>query len=307
MLRTWKAMSKRTRTEALNGYLGILPWVIGFILFNLGPIIASIYFSLTDWDIISTPEFIGTGNYVKMFTRDPLFWKSLQVTLMYVALSLPMKLVAGLGLSLLLNMKLKGMNFFRTVFYIPAVISGVAVSLIWMWLLQPDYGIVNSLLRFVGIEGPQWFWDPDSALFSVALMSVWSVGGSAIIYLAGLQNIPPHLYEAAKIDGANRWHSFWNITIPLITPTIFFQLVMEMIESFKVFTQAFVITQGGPLKATFFYMLHLYQQAFEEFNMGYASALALFLTLCILVTTVFVNQTSNRWVYYEADVEERVS
>lgn len=305
MLRTWKAMSKRARTEALNGYLGILPWVLGFILFNLGPIIASVYFSFTDWDIINTPKFIGAGNYIKMFTRDPLFWKSLQVTLMYVALSLPMKLVAGLALSLLLNMKLKGMNFFRTVFYIPAVISGVAVSLIWMWLLQPDYGIVNSLLRFVGIDGPQWFWDPDSALFSVALMSVWSVGGSAIIYLAGLQNIPPHLYEAAKIDGANRWHSFWNITIPLITPTIFFQLVMEMIESFKVFTQAFVITQGGPLKATFFYMLHLYQQAFEEFNMGYASALALFLTICILIATIFVNQTSNRWVYYEAEVEER--
>ena len=156
----------------------------------------------------------------------------------------------------------------------------------------------------IGIQGPGWFWDPDWALPSVALMSVWNVGGSAVIYLAGLQNIPPHLYEAGEIDGANRWHRFWRITIPLLTPTLFFQLIMEMINSFKVFTQAFVITKGGPLGATYFYMLYLYEQAFQEFNMGYASALAIIITLIILIFTIVVNATQKRWVYYEAEVEE---
>jgi multiple sugar transport system permease protein len=192
---------------------------------------------------------------------------------------------------------------YRTIFYIPAVISGVAVAMMWTWLLQPDYGAVNSLLGLVGIQGPGWFWDPDTALFSVALMSVWNVGGSAVIYLAGLQNIPPHLYEAAQIDGANTWHRFWRITIPMLTPTLFFILVIEMIESFRVFTQAFIITQGGPLRATYFYMLYLYEEAFQSFNMGYASALAIVLTLIILAATIILYQTSNRWVYYEAEVE----
>ncbi|RLD00951.1 MAG: ABC transporter permease, partial [Chloroflexi bacterium] len=202
---------------------------------------------------------------------------------------------------LLLNLKLKGMDFYRTVFYIPAVISGVAVSLMWIWLLQPDTGVINTLLEMVGIQGPNWFWDPDWALPSVALMSVWSVGGSAIIYLAGLQNIPPHLYEAAEIDGAGKWAQFWKITLPLLTPTLFFQLIVEMIESFKVFTQAFVITKGGPLKATYFYLYYFYEEAFQNFNMGYASALALVLVIIIMTATIILNYTSKHWVYYESD------
>jgi multiple sugar transport system permease protein len=196
------------------------------------------------------------------------------------------------------------MNMYRTLFYIPAVISGVAVSLMWMWLLQPDTGVVNSLLELVGIKGPGWFWDPTWALPSVALMSVWSVGGSAIIYLAGLQNISPHFYEAAEIDGAGAWQRFWKITLPLLTPTLFFQLVVEMIESFKVFTEAFVITKGGPLRATYFFLLYFYEEGFQNFNMGYASSLALFLTLVILTATIIVNQTSKHWVYYEAEPQE---
>lgn len=292
------------RREALQGYLGMAPWILGFLMINLGPILATVYFSLTQWKITEPPNFIGLTNYILMFTADPQFVNALKVTFLYVLFSLPLKLVAGLALSLLLNLKVPGMNFFRTVFYIPAVISGVAVSLMWMWLLQPDYGVINTLLGYVGIQGPGWFWDPQWALPSVALMSVWNVGGSAVIYLAGLQNIPPHLYEAAAIDGANTWHRFWRITIPLLTPTLFFQLVMEMIDSFRVFTQAFVITKGGPLGATYFYMLYLYEQAFQEFNMGYASALAIIITIIILIFTLIVNSTSNRWVYYEAEVEE---
>jgi len=303
MFTTWKTMSKRERREAYKGYLALSPWIIGFLLFILGPLLSSIYLSFNEWSITRPPKWIGLDNYVRMFTRDPLFWQALKVTGQFVLLSLPLKLVFGLALSLLLNLKIRGMNFYRTIFYIPAVISGVAVSLMWIWLLQPDTGIINSLLEIVGIQGPQWFWDPDWALPSVALMSVWSVGGSAIIYLAGLQNIPPHLYEAAEIDGANRWQRFWRITLPLLTPTLFFQLIVEMIESFKIFTQAFVITKGGPLKATYFYLYYFYEEAFQNFNMGYASALALVLVVIILTATVILNYLSKYWVYYEADME----
>jgi len=303
MLARWRAMSPRARREAWEGYLSVSPWVIGFLLFSLGPIVASIYFSFTEWSITRSPTWVGFHNYVRMFTKDQLFWQALKVTSYFVVLSLPLKLVCGLGLSLLLNLKVPGMNVYRTIFYIPAVISGVAVSLMWMWLLHPDTGVINTLLEMIGIKGPSWFWDPHWALPSVALMSVWSVGGSAVIYLAGLQNIPPHLYEAAEIDGASRWHRFWKITLPLLTPTLFFQLIVEMIGSFKVFTQAFVITQGGPLKATYFYLFYFYEEAFQNFNMGYASALALVLMAVILIVTIILNYTSSRWVYYESESE----
>jgi multiple sugar transport system permease protein len=300
---SWRQMTRQARRQALEGYLSISPWIIGFVLYSLGPILASVYFSFTEWSIVRPPQWLGLGNYIRMFTRDPLFWQALKVTSYFVLLSVPLKLVFGLALSLLLNLKVPGMNAFRTIFYIPAVISGVAVSLMWVWLLQPDTGVVNTLLDLVGIKGPNWFWGVNTALPSVALMSVWSVGGSAVIYLAGLQNIPPHLYEAAEIDGAGRWHQFWRITIPLLTPTLFFQLVTEMISSFKVFTQAYVITQGGPLKATYFYLFYFYEEAFRNFNMGYASALALMLMIIIMAFTLLLNYTSNRWVYYEGDTE----
>lgn len=301
MFSTWRAMSPRARREAIEGYVSISPWLIGFVIFTVGPLLASVYYSFTQWTITRPPEWIGAENYVRMFTRDPLFWQALKVTVLYVMLSLPLKLVAGLGLSLLLNMKLHGMNVYRTVFYIPAVISGVAISLMWMWLLQPDTGVINTLLSMVGIQGPGWFWDPNWALPSVALMGIWSVGGSAIIYLAGLQNIPPHLYEAGMLDGANSWKRFWRITLPLLTPTIFFLLVIELIDAFKIFTQAFVITKGGPLKATYFYLYYFYEEAFQNFNMGYASALAIVLLVVIMAATLLVNYTSKRWVFYESE------
>ena len=300
---TWQNLrrSRMARREAIDGYISISPWLIGFLVFTVGPLLASLYLSFTEWTITRPPTWIGLTNYTRMFTRDALFWQALKVTILYVLLSVPLKLVFGLGLSLLLNMSLRGMNFFRTVFYIPAVISGVAVSLMWMWLLQPDTGVVNTLLDMVGIKGPGWFWDPLWALPSVALMSIWGVGGMAIIYLAGLQNIPPHLYEAAMLDGANAWKRFWRITLPLLTPTVFFLLVIELIDAFKIFTQAFVITKGGPLKATYFYLYYYYEEAFQNFNMGYASALALVLMLIILAATLLVNYTSKRWVYYESE------
>ena len=292
-------MSAQQRREAKDGYLALSPWMPGFVVFYAFPILATFFVSFTQWTVVTPPVWIGLDNYVRMFTRDPLFVSSLRATTLFVALSLPLKLVLGLMLALLLNLKIPAMDFFRTIFFIPAVISGVAVSLMWIWFLQPDTGVVNTLPGYFGIQGPQWFWDRDRALPSVAIMSIWKVGGAAIIYLAGLQNIPAHLYEAAEIDGANKWSRFWKITLPLLTPTLFFQLIIELIDAFKIFTEAYVITGGGPLKATYFFLYYFYEEAFRNANMGYAAALALFLLLVIMSATVFVNYTSRKWVFYE--------
>ncbi|MBV7335302.1 sugar ABC transporter permease [Chloroflexi bacterium TSY] len=299
-------MGPMARREALDAYIGLSPWIIGFLLFTLGPILASIYLGFTQWNIATPAKWVGLANYERMFTSDPLFWTAVKVTLLYILMSVPMQLVGGLALSLLLNFKLRGMYLYRTIFYIPAVISGVAVSMMFMWIMQPEYGVVNTLLDLVGIDGPGWFWDPDWALFSVALMSLWRVGGSAVIFLAGLQNIPPHLYEAAAIDGASSWYRFWRITLPLLTPVLFFQLIINLIDAFKVFTEAHVITKGGPLKATYFYMLYLYEEAFQSSNMGYASALSWVITILILLFTLLLFYTSNRRVYYESSAEGEI-
>jgi multiple sugar transport system permease protein len=276
MLQQWRAMSPRARREAREGYLGILPWLIGFLIFTAGPLVVSFFLSFTQWDIVRPPQWVGLNNYIRMFTEDKLFRTSLGVTFSYVLLSVPLQLVVGLALALLLNTKVRGMNIFRTVFY----------------------------LGIVGIQGPGWFWDARWALPSVVLMKLWAVGEGAVIYLAGLQNIPPHLHEAASIDGASRWRKFWSITLPLLTPTLFFQLIIIMIDAFRVFTEAYVITKGGPLNATYFYMLYLYEEAFQNFNMGYASALGWVLTIITALASLVLFRTSNRWVYYE-DSEER--
>jgi multiple sugar transport system permease protein len=294
-------LTPRARQEAIEGYLGILPWLLGLIFFTAGPMVASAVLSLTNWDIVRPPVWIGLGNYVELFTADPLFWTSLRVTLTYVVFAVPLQIIFGVALALLLNMQLRGMHLFRTLFYIPAVLSGVAIALMFMWVLQPDYGAVNSALALVGIEGPGWFWDPAWALPSIVLMSLWRAGATGgVIYLAGLQNISPHLYEAARVDGASAWHRFWRITLPLLTPTIFFQLVVGLIDAFRVFAEVYVITQGGPLQATFFYMLYLFQVGFQDFHMGYASALAWVLILITALVGVITFKTADRWVYYEA-------
>ncbi len=270
-------MTPRARQEAIEGYLGILPWLLGLIFFTAGPMVASAVLSLTNWDIVRAPVWIGLGNYVELFTADPLFWTSLRVTLTYVVFAVPLQIAFGVALALLLNMQLRGMHLFRTLFYIPAVLSGVAIAL------------------------PGWFWDPAWALPSIVLMSLWRAGATGgVIYLAGLQNISPHLYEAARVDGAGAWHRFWQITLPLLTPTIFFQLVVGLIDAFRVFAEVYVITQGGPLQATFFYMLYLFQVGFQDFHMGYASALAWVLILITALVGVITFKTSDRWVYYEA-------
>jgi multiple sugar transport system permease protein len=294
-------MSRMARREAIEGYIGISPWLLGFLFFMAFPILASLGLSFTDWRITVAPEWVGLRNYIRMFTADREFYQSLRVTFIYVAISLPLNLVVGLFLSILLNTRVPAMGFFRTLFYLPVVLSGVSVSLMWMWLLQPDYGLVNSLLANIGITGPQWFWHPSTALLSVVLMNLWRVGGSVIIYLAGLQNIPPHLYEAADMDGAGFWSKLVNVTIPMLTPTIFFQLVMELIEAFRVFTAVYVITGGGPVGSTLFYMFYMFRTAFVDFQMGYASALAWVISVIIMGFTFLVFRSSALWVYYESE------
>jgi multiple sugar transport system permease protein len=297
----WRGMSRNARREAIEGYICILPWLIGFVTFVFGPIIASFVLSFTAWDIISPPRWVGLQNYTQIFTDDADFTQALKVTLTYAVFSLPLQLILGLALSLLLNLRLTGMNIYRTLFYIPAVLPAVAVTLLWVWIFNPEFGIINYLLSLIGIEGPRWFYSPHWALPGLILLGLWGVGGGAVIYLAGLQNIPPHLYEAAAIDGANAWRRFWRITLPLLTPTLFFQLVLNLIGTFQVFTQSYIATNGGPLKSTFFYMLYIYNKAFRSFQMGYGSALAWILTVIILVITLLVFRSSPHWVYYEAE------
>jgi multiple sugar transport system permease protein len=287
------------RREALTFYLLISPWLIGVFLFVLGPMLASLYISFTRWDLLSPAEFIGLQNYEKMFSRDPLFWQSLKVTAIYTCVYVPMELTGGLVLALLMNQRLRLVGVFRTIYYLPSVLPGVAFVVLWMWMLHPDVGLINTLLSYIGIEGPRWLADPDWALPALLMMSLWGLGRSMVIYLASLQGIPQHLYEAAAIDGANAWHSFWKITLPMLTPTIFFNLVLSIISTFQTFTSAFVATDGGPLDSTLFYVLYLFRQAFQYFNMGYASALAWILFLIILVLTLLIVRSSDRWVYYE--------
>jgi multiple sugar transport system permease protein len=290
-----------TRRETLTFYACISPWLIGFVLFILGPTIASIVISFTRWDLLSPAKFIGLRNYQRMFARDRLFWHSFRVTAIYTGAYVPLQLVGGLALALLMNQKLRFISVFRTIYYLPSVLPGVAFVVLWMWILHPEAGLANTLLSYVGVEGPRWLADPDWALSALLLMSFWGLGRTMVIYLASLQGISRQLYEAAAIDGAGAWASFWKITLPMLTPTLFFNLVLSVISTFQTFTSAYVATDGGPLDATLFYVLYLYRQAFQFFNMGYASAMAWFLFVIILVLTMLIVRSSNWWVYYEGE------
>lgn len=286
------------KKEALEGYLFISPWLLGFLVFTLGPLVASIFISLSKWDIFSAPQFVGLENYIAMF-EDPLFKKSLWNTFYYSIFSIPLGMAGGLTLALLLNQKVKGLPIFRTIFYLPSVTSGVAVALLWKWIFNPEFGIANAILNFFGLPGLQWLNSPTWAMPALIIMSLWGVGGGMLIYLAGLQGIPRQLYEAAELDGAGSWACFVNITLPMLTPTLFFQLITGIIGSFQIFTQAFVMTNGGPVNATLFYVLYLYRNAFQWWKMGYASALAWFLFVVILILTLIQFRLSKRWVHYD--------
>lgn len=294
-------MTKYQRRRALTGYAFISPWIIGFLAFNLLPILAVFYLSLTNYSVGSQYRYVGLLNYQRIFTRDRLFGVSAYNTLYYTVVSVPLSVTCGFLLAMLLNSEVRGITYFRTIFYVPSIMPAVATTMIFLWLFHPQLGILNYIIGLLGGSPIPWLTSPKWSKPSLILMSLWGVGGGMIIYLAGLQGIPEQLYEAARIDGANGFKQFWHITIPLMTPTIFFNLIMGLINSFQVFTQAFIMTNGGPLNSTMFYMLHLYDNAFRFFRMGYASALAVLLFFAILILTILVLRSSKSWVHYEVE------
>ena len=290
--------------ETIAAYLFLSPWLIGLVVFLLIPLLMSLYAAFTHWTLINPPpRWVGLENFRTMFFDDPYFGWSLVVTLKYMVLTLIPGIVLGIGLALLLNQKLRGMHFARTVFYVPAVLSGVAVTILWLNLLHPEYGAINITLRALGVEDPPgWANSADWAVPAVAIMSIWGVGGAAIIYLAGLQNIPAHLYEAATLDGANPWQMFWKITMPMLSPTIFFMLITGLIGAFQVFTPAYILGEAGRFGASRhlrFFVLHIYLKAFQEGKLGYAAALAWVLVIISAIVVLIIYNTSERYVYYE--------
>jgi len=292
-----RRISGRTR-EAIECYIFMLPVILGLLLFYLGPMIASLYFSFTDYNMLSAAEWVGLQNYRDLMDDD-IFWTSLRVTVMYSAISVPLVLLLALALALLLNQKFTGVTAFRTIYYLPTVMSGVAVATLWKWIFNTDYGVLNLLLDKIGIRGPAWLTDENWAIWALILTSLWTAGGSMLIFLAGLQSIPNDLYEAAEIDGAGAWNRFRNITIPLLSHVTFFNLVLGIIGALQVFTEGFVLTRGGPNNSTMLLSIYLYRNAFEYLKMGYASALAWVMFLIVLALTLVVFRSAPMWVHYQ--------
>ena len=297
----------RHMRRTLEGYLFVSPWLAGFILLTAGPMIASLYISGTSWTMLSPPVWVGAQNYTRLLSDDPRFGVSIMNTLSYVALAVPLGLLVSLLLALLLNRQVPGRGIFRTLFFLPSITNLVAVSLLWMWILNPEYGLLNGALRMAGIEGPLWFQSEVWARPALVVMSLWGTGGTMIVFLAALQGIPGELYEAAELDGAGAFRRFVHITLPMISPAFLFNLIVGIIGASQVFTQAFVMTgsaepgsEGGPNNATLFVVLYLYKKAFQEFTMGYAAAIAWVLFFLILAATVIQMKLARRWVYYEA-------
>lgn len=287
------------RREAIWFYILISPFIIGLIAFTAGPLLSSLYYSFTQYDIVSPPQWAGLQNYIDL-TRDELFWQSLKVTLVYVALSVPLGLTFSLGLALLLNHNVPGLRVLRTAFYLPTVVSGVALATLWMWIFNADFGVLNYLIYSVfGVKGPNWLRSEQWVIPALTIISLWGIGGTMIIFLAGLQGIPTELYEAAELDGAVGFRRLLSITLPLLSPVIFFNFIISIIGAFQVFTVAQVMTRGGPNYASLMYVLYLYQNAFRDFRMGYASALAWVLFAIVLVLTIIAFRSSASWVHYE--------
>ncbi|MFT5127069.1 MAG: multiple sugar transport system permease protein [Rhodothermales bacterium] len=293
-------MTRSEKRDLRNGLLFCGPWIIGLSLFMLYPLAASVYYSFCDYSVLLPPVFVGVSNYVDLF-QDPIFWQSLWNTLFFAVGSVVLGLGAALILALLLNCRVRGITFYRTIFFLPTLVPIVAGSILWMWMYNGDNGIINTLLGQIGIQGPAWLGDPRFAKIAIVIMSVWAVGHAMIIMLAGLQDVPVALQEAAIIDGANFWQRLLHVTLPMITPVIFFNLIMGIIGGLQVFTQAFIMTgaTGAPERSTLFYVLHLYNVGFEDLRMGYACAMAWILFLLILGLTLLVIRGSKRWVTYD--------
>ena len=289
---------KRTDHQPV-AYLFILPWIIGFLIFQLYPFVASFVYSFTDFSLLKSMKFVGFKNYVQMFTRDRVFYKSLWATVKYVLIAVPGKLVFALIIAMILNMKLKCINFYRTVYYLPSILGGsVAISILWKFLFSKN-GTVNTFLAHLHIPALDWLGSPNLALVTMGLLVVWQFGSSMVLFLAALKNVPAELCEAARVDGAGRIRTFFTITLPLLTPTIFFNLIMQMINAFKEFNAPFLITKGGPLNSTYLYGMMVYENAFQHSKMGYASAQSWVLFMIILVFTALTFKSSPYWTFYD--------
>lgn len=288
------------RKESIEGYLFLLPWIAGFVILYMGPMIASGFISFCRWGVFSAPRFTGIKNYERMFV-DPVFWKSLRVTSVYVGASVPLQLSIAFVLALFLNKKGKSIIVFRTIYYFPVIIPTVCIAVLWSWIFSADYGILNYFISLLfNVPGPNWLGSEQWVLSAFIIMSLWGTGGPMLIFLAGLQGIPNYLYEVAEVDGASTFQKFWNVTVPLMTPVIFFNLIMGIIYSFQIFTSAYVMTGGGPNNASMFYVLYLYNNAFRWFRMGYASALA-WIIFGIIAMLVFMQfKLAEKWVHYQA-------
>lgn len=300
----WQALTMRDkgyfRRQWYAGIFCASPWIIGFIIFTGGPILFSIMMSFCHYDILNPARWVGLRNYKWIFSQDPLFWKSLWNTV-YMVIGIPIGITVSLGIAMLLNQKMKGMAFYRTLFYLPAIVPAVAASILWIWIFNPTHGLLNNALEFFGIAGPAWLQDEFWSKPSLILMGLWGAGGGMIIWLAGLKGIPQHLYEAAEVDGAGAWSQFVNITLPMISPYIFFNIVMGLIGTFQIFTQAYIMTSGGPVNSTLFYAYHLFNKAFRYLQMGEASAMAWVLFSIVFILTLFQLWFSKKWVHYESE------
>ncbi len=299
-------MKEQTLTKNKRQYVGflyIMPWLIGFLAFQLYPFIASLFYSLTNFTISNVPVFTGLKNYITMFANDELFYKSLSITLLYVFMSVPMKLIFALFIAMILNIKLGFINIYRTVYYLPSIFGGsVAIAVLWRFLFMRE-GLVNGILSYFNIPQVEWLSSPKVALFTISLLTVWQFGSSMVLFLAGLKQIPQELYEAARVDGASKIRQFFDITLPLLSPIIFFNLIMQMVIAFQEFTGAFVITNGGPMKSTYLYAMKLYEEAFTYSKMGYACALSWIMFIIILIFTSLTFKSSSSWIHYQDDGE----
>ena len=292
------------RHDNLTGYLFIAPWLIGFFAFTLLPMVASLYFSFTEYSVLSSPRWIGLDNFVRMFTQDARYWNSVRATFTYVFTAVPLRLIFALAVAMLLNTKHRGVSLYRAAYYAPSIVGGsVAVAVMWRQIFGTE-GVVNAVTQVFGIPPVTWLGDPRTAIWTLVTLAVWQFGSPMLIFLAGLKQIPQELYEAASIDGASPWSRFTSITLPMLSPVIFFNLVMQIISGFMVFTQAFIVTGGAPLDTTLFYALYLYRRAFETFQMGYASAMAWVMLLVIAFFTAIVFKSSSYWVFYDTKEEE---
>ncbi|MGL4610978.1 MAG: carbohydrate ABC transporter permease [Trueperaceae bacterium] len=299
----WQTLSKRQRREAVEFYLWISPWLLGFIIWQGWPFLQSLYLAFTDFRLLNTPTFTGLDNIRKLI-KDEQFWSSLRVTSLYVLGTVPVGNALALFVAMVLAQKLRAINLWRTIYFLPSVIGGVAVAVMWSFIFNPDSGLVNLLLSYVGIQGPNWLSSERWALPAIIIMGWWTmIGTQMVIYLAGIKGIPDVYYEAAEIDGATAWHKFWNITLPLLSPTIFFNAITGIIAAFQILDPALVLTKGGPNDATRTYIFNVWEQGFQFTNMGYASLLSWVLFVVILILTVIVMRVSRRYMYYESEVD----